>query len=712
MPFPFQEALSFSDHLLAGGFAFLFAIAGACVCGGSVFSLLLKNRASESMDPRWDELALLCAKTTRALAAWAACPLGLGLWVVMMVQRPRMMEQLHSIFLVPALLGLLLFALGLCSSSRYVASLERSRRESRSQFTWGFISATGLWGAAAVLVSVFAFSVHTGEWVTKPVLANAVWNPTLPAALLTWVAVSILTFGAIGLLYASTRKDGAWRVAMVYELCKWLMPGAVIGVFGWIWWGISLPESGNRNLVLWLIAVAVAAQAVFGSMAYRWGVREPDKRHRRHAGAALVLVVLLLAVFGWAYVEAKGNFHIHQYMYRNGMIIDEAEDVNQTSLWKFVNLGEPLPAHEELGAFNFRAQCMACHSDWVKSQVSARIPRFRFEGDALRFLGEMRSKHPPYPLFAGVPEERRALAAYLEALITKSGRTLASRPELPPAEKKLVARPAMVLKSSPEEAVERSEYPESSKPEAMEKGGAVPVVPPPVAGQDTKREQEAKILEKEDRPIDSSALPAAAQGSEKSEEVDQVDSSDSPTRSSDSQGVETSKQEEAILITPSTPPGDAGDGAKALDTGKPEERGDVSPVSSSLPDNAHSGKNTQETGNPPEKESGVAPSHASSNDARDAEGERSPQTEVLKEQGGGSGISLDHSGNTNDAGTISLQKARLLEKPGSSEAESPATSNAALGAANSADGGSVSAAPSSPADDSRDEQKQDEKNSP
>ncbi len=518
MPFPFQEALSFSDHLLAAGLYFLFTLAGACVCGGSVFTLIAGSHASESMDPRWDGLALLCAKTTRALAAGAAFPLALALWVVMMAQRPRMMEQLHSIFLAPALFGLLLFGVGLCCSHQYIASWGRDRHESRLHFAWGLISAIGFWCAAAVLVSVCAFSVHTGAWVAKPALWNALWNPAFPAALLTWAAVAMSIFGAFGLLYAATRKDGAWRAAMAHELGKWMVAGAAAGVLGWLWWGISLPESANQKLVFWLVAVAVAATAALGGIAYRWGVREPDSRHGLHAGAASALVVLLTAVCGWAYVEAKGNFHIHRYMYRNGIIIEEAEDSKRTGLWNIVKLGEPAPAQAELGAFGFRAQCMACHADWVKPQDPARLPRFSLKGDALRFLGEMRSKHPPYPLMAGTPEERRALAAYLETLIAKSGRTLASRPEPPAVGPKPAASPAMVSKPSPGDAKKRSENPEAGKPEAVEKGAAVPVLPSPAAAQAPERTREAKAPEKEGRPLGSPVPPAAASDAEKPEE--------------------------------------------------------------------------------------------------------------------------------------------------------------------------------------------------
>lgn len=606
MPFPLQEALSFSDHLLAGGFAFLFAVAGACVCSGSVFILLAKSRASESMDPRWDDLALRCAKTTRALAAWAVCPLGLGLWVIMMAQRPRMMEQLHSIFIAPALLGLLLFGLGLCFSHQYTASWGRDRHESRHHLAWGLFSAIGFWCAAAVLVSAYAFPVHTGGWVEKPVLSNALWNPTFPAAFLTWAAVSISASGVFGLLYAATRKDIAWRVALVHELGKWMVAGAAAGGLGWIWWGISLPESPNQKLVFWLVAAAVAAQTALGGVAYRWGVRDPEMQHWWHPYAASALVLLLMAACGWVYAEAKGNFLIHRYMYRNGIIIEEAENSNQTGLWKFVNLGEPMPAQGELGAFGFRAQCMACHADWVKPQDTARLPRFRLKGDALRFLEEMRDRHPPYPLLAGAPEERRALAVYLETLIAKSGRTLGKRPEPPPDGKKPVVRPTMDSKTSPTDAEKSLENPEASKPEMMEKGVAAPVLPLPGAAQTPEGTQEAKMQEKEDRPVDSPAPPATAQDAKESQAQEPVDSAVSLSRSIDSPNIETSGEEEAVLITPSAPPNDAEDRAKAFDARKPEEGEEVPPASSSPPGERQDAGSGPEAKMPPEEESAAA----------------------------------------------------------------------------------------------------------
>ncbi len=595
MPFPFQEALSFSDHLLAAVVSFFFALAGACVCGGSVFALHAKSRASQSMDPRWDGLALRCAKTTRDLAAWAASPLGLGLWVVMMAQRPRMMEQLHSIFLGPALAGLLLFGLGLCFSQKYISSWGRDGHESRLHFSWGLFSAIGFWCAAAVLVSTWAFTAHTGGWVEKPDLSNALWNPTFPAAFLTWAALSISAFGAFGLLYAATRKDIAWRVALVHELGKWMSAASAAGAIGWIWWGISLPENSNQKLVFWLVAAAVAATAALGGISYRWGVHEPRSRHRLYAGAASALVVLLMAACGWVYVEAKGNFQIHRYMYRNGIVIEEAGDSNRTGLWNVVNLDEPIPAQEELGAFSFRAQCMACHADWVKSKDPARSPRFRFEGDAIRFLGEMRSKHPPYPLFAGAPEERRALAVYLETLIAKSGRTLASRPEPPSDGKKPVARPAMVSKTSPEGAEKRSESPEASKPETVEKSAAAPVLPSPPASQGPEGTQEAKAPEKEDTPVDSPAPPAAAPGARTPEEAGDVSPASSSPRG-DGQDAKSAPKAEM-------PPEKESAAASTTllndaQNNNPEYGGSVSAAPSSPPDDSQDVKQPEEKNSP------------------------------------------------------------------------------------------------------------------
>ena len=227
-----------------------------------------------------------------------------------------------------------------------------------------------------------------------------------------------------------------------------------------------------------------------------------------------------------------------------------------------------MPAQEELGAFGFRAQCMACHADWVKSQDPSRLPRFRLKGDALRFLGELRSKHPPYPLLAGAPEERRALAAYLETLIAKSGRTLASRPEPPPVEPKPAAPPAMVSKPSPESAEKRSESPDAGKPEALEKSAAVPVLPPPGAAQAPARTQEANLPEKEDRPIGSPAPPAAAPSAEEPGEAGGV-STVSSSPPGDEPDAENPVDGRSVSAAPSSSPDDSPDAEKTEEKNSP-----------------------------------------------------------------------------------------------------------------------------------------------
>ena len=70
--------------------------------------------------------------------------------------------------------------------------------------------------------------------------------------------------------------------------------------------------------------------------------------------------------------------------------------------------------------------------------------------------------------------------------------------------------------------------------------------------------------------------------------------------------METSGKEEAVLITPSAPPNDAEDGAKAWDARKPEEGEEVPPVSSSPPGDEQDAGSGPEAKMPPEKESAAA----------------------------------------------------------------------------------------------------------
>lgn len=428
MSFPFQESLSIADHLRAAGLAFFFAASAACVLGGSLVMLAAEFHGRESMDPRWDALARRCARLVRASAAWGVCPSGGALWLFAIARQPRMMEQLHAIFIVPALLGLSAFFLGFFFLNLYGASWGAGRREDPSHFTRGVLAASCFWLAAVPLASIRAFASRPGAWTAQPGLWSAFWNPTFLPTFAAWAAASLLAFGAVGWLYAAARRDGAWRAALTHRLGGWMAAASALGVPALLWWGARLPEEAAGGISLRLMIAAVALAAALGALGYFRGVRRPEGEQRPFAFAASALAFLLMAALGWILAEARGNFWIHGYMYRNGVIIEEAEAISRSGLWRFENPGRPPPEEERLGAFVFRAQCAACHGDWAEPADASGAPEFRARGEALRFLEEMRSGHPWYPLFAGAIEERYALASWLEKVIEKAGGTLAPPP--------------------------------------------------------------------------------------------------------------------------------------------------------------------------------------------------------------------------------------------------------------------------------------------
>ncbi len=458
-----QEPISLAHQLAAAGLGLLFAAVLSCVLGGVLFVLIAAFQSRQSMDPRWSDLSMRCVRFTRA-AAWASPLFGLAFWVVVMTAYPRMMEQLHSIFLAPALLGLAGFALGFCFLVRYESCLRARGVGVRFPFTWGILAALGFWGAAAVLVSLCAFSADAGAWPAQPSLVRALWNPTFPATLVTWGAVSVSVFGAFGLAYAGAQRDRAWRVVLVEAWARWQVAASAVGVLGWMWWGVSLPGGANRTLVVWL-AVGISAKVALGVLAWWWGLRSPAGSQRLSGCVVSVLAVFLVVACGWVLVEARGNFQIRGYVYRNGLTIEEVESARISGLWRLAHPDRPLPGEEEIGAFSFRAQCMTCHADWV----GGRTPGFGVRGEAAAFIERMGEAHPAYPLFAGTSEERHALANYIEGLIARSGRALAPPPAPPSARREPEspgdAAPANVPRTKePAQAEEQPETKQTNAP--------------------------------------------------------------------------------------------------------------------------------------------------------------------------------------------------------------------------------------------------------
>ncbi|MEE9240728.1 MAG: hypothetical protein V3U53_06020, partial [bacterium] len=390
---------------------------------------------------------------------------------------PKATAHLQRIFFVPLIAGWLFLFFGIVFLIVYIFHWGRWRNRFGDHFAVGVASAVCLWLFAAVAISLKSFTLTSGAWPASASLWNAVFNPSLIPAYLLWAAVSVILAGNVGLIYGLRQKDIMWRVAIVQEAGALTAAAALAGSVACLVWLIVLSFAGNLDgmgtgtpPVYYGAGVAVIAVEM-SILLVLTAVRRPRNFGIGLCAIAVVSVVTLVAGVQAVQDKSQGPFLIHNYMYQNEILISEVEKLKGEGLWKPAAWK---PGKKEtlqdgvLGAFSFRAQCRICHAGWQKAGSPAEMPAFKFEGDALRYLDQISSRHPFFPAFAGSNREKQAVALYIERLLKKSGVSLASRPVITPppvrAKKEEVKKKTIEAKKNLPPAMEPAPAPQVQKP--------------------------------------------------------------------------------------------------------------------------------------------------------------------------------------------------------------------------------------------------------
>ncbi len=538
MQFPILETPPVVASALLSALSYLFAVLTGLMAGGAVFMLVAQKRGAGSIEFRWNDLARRVATWVLNLTLGGVALSGVSLWMVFIFFHPKMAAHLQSIFWGPLLAGWVFLTCGVALLAGYVFYWDRWRDRSGVHFTLGAAAVVCLWLAAAMMVAVKSFTLTSGGWPASASLWRAILNPSLVPAYLLWAAAAMILAGSAGLIYARCQKDNLWREAVIQGVGTVTAVAALAGSVACLAWLVVLSFAGNLEGMgdeippIYFGAGVVVIAVELSILLVLTAVRRPESFGNVLCAVAVVSVVTLVAGIQAVQDKSQGPFLIQNYMYRNGILVSEVEELKEKGLWKpvaWMPEKEGAPPNVTLGEYNFRVQCRVCHAGWRKAGVSSGLPAFKFEGDALRYLDQISARHPFFPVFAGSGQEKQAVAIYIEGLLKKSGVSLASRPaETPrPAKKKTIeareSRPSAVpppvapqVGESSEDEVKAKAVPEKTLSSPPEEGvesapeapdGVSPQAPAPAA------EKNAKVPEKEE----GSASPSSEAQAQKTD---------------------------------------------------------------------------------------------------------------------------------------------------------------------------------------------------
>jgi cytochrome c553 len=313
------------------------------------------------------------------------------------------------------------FIVEMAAALVYVATWDRISGRTHLRIGWIYFAAAYL--SLVIINGIVTFMLTPGRWIETRAFWDGFFNPTYWPSLVLRTGVSLLLAGAVGWLLAARLPADAARSGLIRYLGGWSLGGAVLSAAGLGWWLARIP-AGARDLTLpagsllrQTLVLGAGSLGLLAVVLVLFGLLRP-----RSAGLApAILALALAAAFFGSYERVREGsrkpFVIREYMYSNGIRVDEVDRLNQQGIlskiaWAGAGVA-PGPAAK--GEQIFRGQCQICHSLDGYLAIRPLVAGQDAEG-MTAFLEALRGGRPGMPPVVGTEEEIRALAAYLAGL--------------------------------------------------------------------------------------------------------------------------------------------------------------------------------------------------------------------------------------------------------------------------------------------------------
>lgn len=425
------------NHLLIAIIAVTYVVINHSMMLG-VFPLVsaLEWRGVARKEPAWDKLA----KRITLIALLINCSVGMlsGVGV-----------SLSSSLMVPLGLGnpmRVFFANWLAEWSVFVFQIvlivfyyftwdSWQGAKKRRHLAIGLGLAVFSWVTMFTIVSVIGFMISTGNWaIGNPIPSTTVVRLFLPQLLFrtlfslasggmfVWL-LSIWLVDRQSALYDSVVRFIASRILVLSPAC--------VATAYWFWVGLPAAVADNtavgsltHEFMLWQSQFFIITTVITGSLLVTsvWGWKRP------HAVPRMAVVVVFLLTIGWLWHFEKARefirrpFLVADYMYSNGVRVDELALLQHEGVLVHSVHSQLTPITDsnrvQAGRQVFTLTCMQCHTTHGIEGVVGKLeslygPEPWNPKEVETLIGSMYTKRTYMPPFPGNSDESRALVAYL-----------------------------------------------------------------------------------------------------------------------------------------------------------------------------------------------------------------------------------------------------------------------------------------------------------
>ncbi|AGW15263.1 cytochrome c family protein [Megalodesulfovibrio gigas] len=432
MEYPFLHWTAWGGGLLIALVATIHVFIAHFAVGGGLFIAIMETRVQRHGLVSHKDYLRHYAKFFLHLTMVVGGLTGVGIWFTISITAPGATSALIHGFVLGWATEWTFFLAEIVALLAYMRSFEGMRSTRRLILAWLYF--VFAFGSLAVVQGLISLMLTPGEWLETRSFWDGFFNPTYFPGLLFRSAIAASIAGVFGLMtvqgFGKDVPDEGERKRLTRFCSLWtILPLPVIVAAGW--WHIAVLSPEQQLLALGRSPEMAAGMRVFwwaGPAVLAGGAlltaRLPRRAARAVAMVTLAASFLFLGSYEYMREAARRPYLITGYIYSNGILVADAEKLNETGIlsqarWvkhKTVTPENRLEAGREL----FFLQCASCHSQGGPMlDILPRSARYSTAGmeALLTGLGKVSTYMPP---FFGTAAEKSALAAWLTVGLHKT----------------------------------------------------------------------------------------------------------------------------------------------------------------------------------------------------------------------------------------------------------------------------------------------------
>ena len=422
MNFPVWD-LPFAHGLLMAVVAGLHVFVSHFAIGGGLYLVVMETLARRREDHTMLATIRSHSRFFLLLTLVFGAISGVGIWFTASLINPAGLSALIRSFVWAWAIEWTFFFAEIVAAMVYVYGWDRL--SPRKHMAVGWIYFINGWMSLVVINGILSFQLTPGEWLQTRDFADGFFNPTYLSSMFvrSFYAIAIAGLFALWTLTRSgPPEERESRVRMIRTAGIWSAAGIALAAACTLWWWQDVPEAirattgGDMPISTAVTQHTPRLAAILALLVVIFPLAMPRRTNRIVATVLLLIGLGLMTGGEWAREAVRKPFIIYDYMYSNGVLVEEVEalrveGIAARSPWVDGDEADPVVLGEQL----FSAACQNCHARSGYNGLSGRVAGWdqEFTAGMIQRVEYFRRLMPPW---VGTVDEADALAAYLMTL--------------------------------------------------------------------------------------------------------------------------------------------------------------------------------------------------------------------------------------------------------------------------------------------------------